>query len=284
MSNDDTILQQIQNIGVAGGNVVLPGEEQPVRVVTIPYRSTAAVSGGRGVTDVEYEFDPRVAPFINPKTDLNPLEQVRFPAQQGQLSAMQRFEYKGSLLVDEKNRLARPQYDVRSEPLGLLRQITEPADRRTILSTLYQKGFYTSGKPSINGFSAADQNAMANLLEYANSMGRTYNVALLEVATLENERGLGGAASVRVTAKEDVREYANRDALELLGRTLSRQEFRSVLQQVYAQERGAAGRGEQQATLGTLTSQAVQRVAPREVQLNDAADAIDILREMLRGG
>jgi len=95
---------------------------------------------------------------------------------------------------------------------------------------------------------------------------------------------LGGAASVRVTAKEDVREYANRDALELLGRTLSRQEFRSVLQQVYAQERGAAGRGEQQATLGTLTSQAVQRVAPREVQLNDAADAIDILREMLRGG
>jgi hypothetical protein len=280
MSNDDTILQQIQDLTVAGaGGAPLPFEQAPPRVVSVPYTSTAVMGG----TDVQYQFGPDAAKFVR-ESDLRPLDNVRFPSSQGQLQAMRRFEYKGNLLVDEKNQLARPQYDVRSEPLGLLRSLGSNASRLSILNTLYQKGFYSSGKPSSNGMSGQDQNAMANLLEYANAMGRTYNVALLEVQSFENERGLGGAASVRVTAKEDVREYANKDALELLGRTLTRQEFRQVLQQVYAQERGAAGRGEQQATLGTLTSQAIQQVAPREVQMNDAADAIDIFRAMLRGG
>lgn len=280
MSNDDTILQQIAQAQVAGAGMrePLPGERPPPRVVTVPYRSTAVM----GATNVEFEFQPDAAKFVR-EADLRPLENVRFPTNQGQLQAVRRYEYKGDLLVDEKNQVARPQYDVRSEPLGLLRAMGTNASRRAILDTLYQKGFYTSGKPSANGMSNQDQNAMANLLEYANAMGRTYNVAMLEVASFENERGLGGAP-IRVTAKEDVREYANRDALELLGRTLTRAEFRQVLQQVYAQERGAAGRGEQQATLGTLTSQAIQQVAPREVQMNDAADAIDIFRQMLRGG
>ena len=279
MSNDESTLQQIQNLSGGVGNEPLPYEKPPPRVVTVPYTSVATNRG----TNVEYQFKPDAAKFIR-EADLRPLDKVRFSTNQGQLQAMQRYEYTGSLLVDEKNQVARPQYDVRSEPLGLLRSLGSNASRRGILDTLYQKGFYTSGKPSANGLSGQDQNAMANLLEYANAMGRTYNVAMLEIESFENERSLGGAASIRVTAKEDVRDYANRDALELLGRTLTRQEFRQVLQQVYAQERGAAGKGEQQATLGALTSEAVQQVAPREVQMNDAADAIDIFREMLRGG
>lgn len=125
---------------------------------------------------------------------------------------------------------------------------------------------------------------MGNLLEYANSMGRTWNVAFTEVSSLENERGLGGAAAIRYTAREDVRDYANRDSLELLGRTLSRQEFRQALQMVRERERQAALGSEQAPSLGSITRGAVQQVAGREVQLNDAADAIDVFRQMLRGG
>lgn len=280
MSSDDTTLQQIQqlSVGVPGGEP-LPFEQPPPRVVTVPYRSIATSQG----TDVRYDFLPNAAKFVN-QSDLKALDNVRFPTTQGELRAVRRYEYKGSLLVDEKNQISRPQYDVRTEPLGLLRSMGTTAARKQYLDLLYQKGFYTSGKPSQNGFSGADQNALANLLEYANSMGRTWNVAMLEVESLQNERGLGGAASVRVSAKEDVREYANRDALELLGRTLTRAEFRQVLQDVYNRERGAAGAGQQVGSLGSLTSQAVQQVAPREVELNDAADAIDIFRAMLRGG
>jgi hypothetical protein len=36
--------------------------------------------------------------------------------------------------------------------------------------------------------------------------------------------------------------------------------------------------------LGAVTRGAVQQIAGREVQLNGLADAIDVFRQMLRGG
>lgn len=274
-------MAEIPVIPVSGQNEPLPFEQAPGRVVFVPYRSTATAQAGAGV---DYTFDlPQAATGLLRDTDLVPLEPVRYPSNQGQTTGLRKFEYKGSLLVDEKNRISRPQYDVRSEPLGLLRSLKDNATRRQYLNTLYQKGFYQSGKPSVNGLSQQDQAAMGNLLEYANSMGRTWNVAFTEVSSLENERGLGGAAAIRYTAREDVRDYANRDSLELLGRTLSRQEFRQALQLVRERERQAALGSEQAPSLGSITRGAVQQVAGREVQLNDAADAIDVFRQMLRG-
>ena len=273
-------MSDIPVIPVSGQNEPLPFEQAPGRVVFVPYRSTATAQAGAGV---DYTFDlPQAATGLLRDTDLVPLEPVRYPSNQGQTTGLRKFEYKGSLLVDEKNRISRPQYDVRSEPLGLLRSLKDNATRRQYLNTLYQKGFYQSGKPSVNGLSQQDQAAMGNLLEYANSMGRTWNVAFTEVSSLENERGLG--AQIRYTAREDVRDYANRDSLELLGRTLSRQEFRQALQLVRERERQAALGSEQAPSLGSITRGAVQQVAGREVQLNDAADAIDVFRQMLRGG
>lgn len=265
-------------IPTAGGNEPAPFEKPPPRVVFVPYQSIATSQG----TDVRYDFEQlgSAAAQLAP-ADLRALDKVRYSARQGEFTGVQKYEYSGGLLVDEKNRLARQQYDVNGEPLGLLRSLGT-GERGSLLSTLYQKGFYTSGKPSKNGFSASDQNALGNLLEYANSMGRTWNVAFLEVQTLENERSLGGAASVRVSSREDIRQFVDRDSLELLGRRLSRAEFRQALQMIQARERGAAGGGEQMPSLGALSAQVVQQIAPREVQVNDAADGIDIFREMLR--
>lgn len=264
-----------------GQDEPLPFEQAPGRVVFVPYRSTATAQAGAAE---QYEFDlPASTTGLLRASDLVPLEPVRYPSNQGQFTGVRKFEYKGSLLVDEKNRLSRPQYNVRSEPLGLLRSLKDNATRRQYLNTLYQKGFYQSGKPSVNGLSQQDQAALGNLLEYANSMGRTWNVAFTEVASLENERGLGGAAAVRYTAREDVRDYANRDSLELLGRVLNRDEFRQALQLVRDRERQAALGAGQAPSLGAVTRRAVQQVAGREVQLNDAADAIDVFRQMLRG-
>ena len=255
----------------------MPFEQAPPRVVTVPYRSIATSRG----TSVELEWgDPNVAKYIR-DADLRPLDQVRFSQNQGELQAVRRYQYSGSMLVDEKNRIARQQYDVNGEPLGLLRSFGTNAARRELLDVLYQKGFYTSGKPSANGFSAYDQRAVGNMLEYANAMGRTWQVARLEIESLENERGLGGAAALKTTSREDIREYVDKDALELLGRRLTRAEFRQALQMIQARERSPRA-GEAQATLGALSAQAVQQIAPREVQMNDAADAIDVFREMLR--
>lgn len=267
----------IASVGVSGQREPLPFEQAPPRIVTVPYRSIATSRA----TDVQYDWgDPNVAKYIR-DADLAPLDTVRFPTRQGQLESVRKFEYKGDLLVDAKNNIARRQYNVNSEPLGLLRSLGTNAVRLQYLDTLYQKGFYRSGKPSANGLSGSDQAAMGNLLEYANAMGRTWDVAFLEVTSLENERGLGGAAAVRVTAKEDIREYVNRDSLDLLGRTLTRAEFREALRIIQARERSPRA-GEQQATLGALSAEAVRQIAPQEVQLNDVADGIDIFRDMLR--
>lgn len=278
-TSQQDIATQIEGLSVAGVGVnePMPFEQAPPRVVTVPYRSIATSRG----TDVQYEWgDPNVAKYIR-DADLRPLDQIRFSQNQGELQAVRRYQYSGSMLVDEKNRIARQQYDVNGEPLGLLRSFGTNAARRELLDVLYQKGFYTSGKPSANGFSAYDQRAVGNMLEYANAMGRTWNVARLEIESLENERGLGGAAAVRVTAKEDIREYVNRDSLDLLGRTLTRAEFREALRIIQARERSPRA-GEQQATLGALSAEAVRQIAPQEVQLNDVADGIDIFRDMLR--
>lgn len=254
-----------------------PFEQAPPRVVMVPYRSVATSRG----TSVELEWgDPKVAAYIR-DSDLRPLDQIRFSQNQGELSATRRYQYTGDMLVDEKNRIARQQYDVNGEPLGLLRSFGTNAARQELLNVLYQKGFYTSGKPSQNGFSAYDQRAVGNMLEYANAMGRTWNVARLEIESLENERGLGGAAALKTSSREDIREYVDKDALELLGRRLTRAEFRQALQMIQARERTPRA-GEAQASLGALSTQAVQQIAPREVQMNDAADAIDVFREMLR--
>ncbi len=268
---------QALSVGAVGGREPMPFEKAPPRVVMVPYRTIATNQG----TSVRYDYgDTDLAKYINP-SDLRPLEQVRFSKNQGELSAIQRQQYTGDLLVDEKNRIARPQYDVNGEPLGLLRSFGTNAARRELLDLLYQKGFYSSGKPSANGFSGSDQRAVGNLLEYANAMGRTWNVARLEIESLENERGLGGAAALRTSSREDIREYVNRDSLELLGRTLTRAEFREALQMIQARER-APRAGETQASLGALSAEAVREVAPREVQMQGAADAIDVFREMLR--
>ena len=280
MSNVGTEAEYEAAISAVGGSMQrepLPFEQAPPRIVTVPYRSIGTSRGAQ----VEYDFgDPNVAKYIR-DSDLVGLDTVRFATRQGQLQSVRKFEYKGDLLVDAKNNIARRQYNVNSEPLGLLRSLGTNAVRLQYLDTLYQKGFYRSGKPSANGLSGSDQAAMGNLLEYSNAMGRTWDVAFLEVTSLENERSLGGAAAVRVTAKEDVREYVNRDSLDLLGRVLTRAEFREALQIIQARER-APRAGEQQATLGSLSAEAVRQIAPQEVQVNDVADGIDIFRDMLR--
>lgn len=277
--NEQDYASKIESLSVPGmgGSEPKPFEQAPPRVVTVPY-SSFATSTGAGY---RYEWgDPNVAKYIR-DADLRPLDQVRFAQNAGELQAIRRFQYTGDMLVDEKNRISRQQYDVNGEPLGLLRSLGTNAARRELLDVLYQKGFYTSGKPSANGFSAYDQRAIGNMLEYANSMGRTWNVARLEIESLENERGLGGAAALRTSSREDIREFVDKDALDLLGRRLTRAEFRQALQMIQARER-APRAGESQASLGALSAEAVQRVAPREVQVNDAADAIDVFREMLR--
>ena len=277
--NEQDYASKIEAVSIPGmgQREPMPFEQAPPRVVTVPYRSIATSRG----TSVELEWgDPNVAKYIR-DADLRPLDQIRFSQNQGELQAIRRYQYSGSMLVDEKNRIARQQYDVNGEPLGLLRSFGTNAARRELLDVLYQKGFYTSGKPSANGFSAYDQRAVGNMLEYANAMGRTWNVARLEIESLENERGLGGAAALKTTSREDIREYVDRDSLELLGRRLTRAEFRQALQMIQARERSPRA-GEAQATLGALSAQAVQQIAPREVQMNDAADAIDVFREMLR--
>lgn len=262
----------------AGGKGPEPYEQAPPRVVFVPYQSIATNQG----TDIRYDFNQlgSASGQLMPG-DLRELDKVRFSSRQGEFSGTQKFEYTGGLLVDEKNRLARTQYDVNGEPLGLLRSLGSNAERSSLLNLLYQKGFYTSGKPSSNGYSNQDQNAIGGLLEYSNSMGRTWQVARLEIQSLENERNLGGAASVRVTSREDIRKYVTSDSLAMLGRVPTRQEFQEMLQFIQNRERSVVS-GSQQASLSSLSSMAVQQVAPREVQVNDAADGIDIFREMLR--
>lgn len=210
---------------------------------------------------------------------------VTLDFQRGGGATQGRVSYSGPMLVNEKGIVTRAPYDPDGEARGELFALKDDVVRSSLLNLLHSRGFYGSGKPSASAltgarFESEDLRAMADLLYFANSKGSTWQPVLASIAALPSMAATG-ARMVRTSSREDIREYVNRDSLELLGRTLTRAEFREALQMIQARER-APRAGETQASLGALSAEAVRQVAPREVQMQGAADAIDVFREMLR--
>ena len=255
--------------------------------IVIEPRPPAVATSDRFALPSTYKFVPRqVLPSTQALVGSGPGYEERFfaptigPTPPGKEKFLL---YSGSQLVNERGVIVRGQYDP-DEAYGLLASLSK-AERMTLQNELYSRGLYDNSKPSTSGFDTQDITAMKQYLLFANRYGVTAeglrSPALAYLRTDYPMVEKSGGIRIRSSSKEDIREYVNRDSLELLGRTLTRAEFRQALQMIQARER-APRAGETQASLGALSAQAVGQIAPREVQVNDAADAIDIFREMLR--
>ena len=184
--------------------------------------------------------------------------------------------YSGQYLVDENRFVARKPYsqqDIVDELYGM-----SDAKRSSILTLLYSRGFYDSGKPSSTGIRRSDQTAFKNFLDFANFKGYTYEPLLAEVVALPATNGGGGSAGYRAPAAEDVTEYLRQASLEKLGRTMTKEDVDKAVAAIQAD---AVSRGPSAPALSVAAEQQVVEADPNRAKSVKYRRAIDVAMNLL---
>lgn len=153
------------------------------------------------------------------------------------------------------------------------------AQKALILETMSRKG-YSVGSPD------RDQNAIWDLMQMSNMMGRTIDVTLSQLDRIAGDVSQKVAAPrYRVSSSADIRTVANQVAQRTLGR-----EFTSDESQRFVESYQQAELGYQQATAGVVEStpavdvaaqQFAQEVAPTEANAYKYLGAVDMLMKNL---
>jgi len=196
--------------------------------------------------------------------------------------------YTGQYLVDKDGQLARPQYST-DEAYSELARLGDAADRTAFLNRLYTLGVYGKSRPTVTGFASRDQNAMAQAMLYANANGVTLDVALTMMAADPNVQanikalGIGGAARIRTTPKQDLRAVFKQASQNILGRDLSDDEVDKFVRAYNASEVREAQGGAITPSAGVAAEEAVMGTAPEEagaMRMLGYANAVD---QLLKG-
>lgn len=194
--------------------------------------------------------------------------------------------YKGPGLVDGSGVIKRAPYDPYNLDTEAYRFLAGKGrgERLALLNTLADYGLYEGGKPSLTTFDGKDLEATSKYLMELNRWGVTEDIG---IAYLKNEYPGGQARTgrtVRVTAKEDIQTVLREESFRLLGRTMTPKEVREAVRFVQSRERQAAMGGvEQGASLGTLTTQAVQQGRGEEVKLEGFRTLADLVERAFGG-
>jgi hypothetical protein len=176
--------------------------------------------------------------------------------------------YRGVNLVGLNNTVERAPYDITEEYVRTQYGDIRAEDRSDLFLTLDKYGFLT-GDP--NNFTS-QLNGLANLLDYANTMGITAERALEEIKRGQPVKpaGGGGVRRYRVTSPEDLKVVAKRMAQETIGRSFTEDEanqFVAAYQQreVQAQKQYFAGGVATEApSADVFAQQFAQQIAPTE--------------------
>lgn len=177
--------------------------------------------------------------------------------------------YRGTNLVGVSGTVERAPYDITDEYVRTQYGDIPAEDRADLFLTLDKYGFLT-GNP--NNYTA-QLSGLANLLDYANTMGVTAARALEEIkrgAPVKAGGGGGGVRRYRVSSPDDLKVVAKRIAQETIGRAFTDDEankFVAAYQQreVQAQQQYYAGGTAVEAPSADVFAQGfAQQIAPTE--------------------
>ena len=175
--------------------------------------------------------------------------------------------YRGVNLVGLNNTVERAPYDITEEYVRTQYGDIKAEDRADLFLTLDKYGLL-SGDP--NNFTS-QLNGLANLLDYANTMGITAERALEEIKRGEPVKTGGtGVRRYRVSSPEDLKVVAKRMAQETIGRSFTEDEanqFVAAYQQreLQAQQQYFAGGVSAEApSADVFAQQFAQQIAPTE--------------------
>ena len=250
-------------------------QPSPVDINVGPMPGVAA-TGGKAVQprQVTGLIAPELAEFVRPelipsfggKTPKSPIEQK-----------VAGVVYTGEALMDNKGNITRMPYDPVRETRTQLSGL-EKTERISLLTELYQRGLYPRGsKPSVDGLSAPDLQAMGELLNTANVYGYEWKTALNLLRADFPTTGRAGGG--RRTPIADIRKSVDQQALAALGRRFTDDEVAGLIQQIQSREAGG-----DKTSLSTMAEAAVAGAAPQEQTAYRFSQVVDLFNDMLRGG
>lgn len=197
------------------------------------------------------------------------------------------WSYVGPRLVDADGNIVRDQYDATTEAYQELASMSQ-ADRRDFLKTLHQRGLYDSGEPSSYGFSSSDISATGKAMLYANSVGRTLDSAVIQLAQ-DFPAVKSGGTSFRRAAADDLRSVVVQVFHQQLGRKPSKKDIDNFISAYRSAETGemagAAGSGayDQAASAQTIAEKQVQKTYQPEQDAYGFVQMAQMFERMLRG-
>ena len=175
--------------------------------------------------------------------------------------------YRGTNLVGLTGSVEREPYDITDEYVRTQYADIKPEDRAGLFLDLDKYGFLTGDPNNYNN----QLNGLANLLDYANTMGITAARALEEIKKgAPIKTGGGGIRRYRVSSPDDLKVVAKRVAQETIGRAFTEDEANQFVQayqqrELTSQQQYFAGGVSAEApSADVFAQQFAQQVAPTE--------------------
>lgn len=189
--------------------------------------------------------------------------------------------YTGQNLVDEAGVIARPAYNVETEPLMELTRMPT-TQRLAFLKTLESRGLYGGSKISATGTDSQDVGAMQQYLLAANIAGRTI-VSYQPQFLLEYKGGQGGSGQrIRYTPKQDVRANFKQVFLSDVGRGATEAEI-AKFEAAYRGMESAAGTTQSAPSVGAAAVESIGMNNKAEEQANGFLQVAQTFERLLRG-
>lgn len=153
-----------------------------------------------------------------------------------------KFEKKSvSGIYDPTTGSVQPFYNLSTRPGEILGSLREDA-RMQLTRTMYERGWYAGSKME-GGFGDNDREALKQLLYYSNIQGLDYVTVLNTVpsAPIQDANAASGLGP-KVASRQDLMEVANRTALSVIGRKLTKEEADNFARSYQGVQASATGR------------------------------------------
>ena len=193
-----------------------------------------------------------------------------------------KYMYTGQALVNARGAIERKPYDPDSEAYVELAKMPFK-DRQDFLEQLRIRGLYGNSKPSSTGLDGQDLSAMGTFQLYANSIGRTADAALIQLAgDIPSIDGAGGTRNFRYTPKADLRASFREVFRQQTGTTAPKEMVDQFVERYRAVEKREAAGGEAAPTVQTVAERSIQADASSDQKAYSFAKMAMMFERLLR--
>ena len=253
----------------------------PTTTTTLPTSSSGAVQDpslvdASGRTQVDLTFDPWAVPagYVPPARTL--ADGSTYTGN-NRVNAEGKFDYR----LDPKTgqAVAQTTYNSQTDTSEILYNMDYP-ERKKIFTKLYEHNLYSGEKPSA-AFNDPNREGqvVTRVSNIANRLGVTWDVAYNWV--LINLPFTGSGKSVKVSSATDIGESVTAQSQDILGVGANKKRTSQIVAGVQAAERGAAGRGEDMASVSSAVRQNIRQASPQQAKAFSFAKYAQMLQQMM---